>query len=427
MDMKRQLILVLGVVGVLTVGVAAYYRSASGSEGPSLTTAPVSRGSVVETVAATGALEAVTTVQVGTQVSGTIKALHADYNSTVRKGQVIAELEPSLFETQVEGARATVARLEAERERARVQLADANLKLRRARELAGAQLIATSDFEAADATARQAAAALNAAEAQVVQARASLNQTQVNLGHTVIRAPIDGVVISRSVDVGQTVAASMQAPTLFVLANDLKHMQVNASVDEADIGRVRPGQRVEFRVDAYPAEAFAGTVRQVRLEPVIEQNVVSYVTVIDVPNPRLLLRPGMTATVNIEVQRVDNALRVPSAALRFQPTAEVFDAVGQTSLRAAGREGTGREARSGSARQARVWVLKENRLVPIAVRASVSDGATTAVIAEDLGEGDRVVTATAAAGELRAASAATASPLLPRRPGANRSGQGGRR
>jgi HlyD family secretion protein len=420
--MKRQLILVFTALGLLTAGVAAYYRTANASAGPALTTAAVSRGAVVETVAATGALEAVTTVQVGTQVSGTIKALYADYNSRVRKGQIIAQLEPSLFETQVEGARATVVRLEAERERARVQLTDANIKLRRARELAAAQLIAASEFEAAEATARQAEAALHAAEAQVVQARASLNQSQVNLGHTTIRAPIDGVVISRNVDVGQTVAASMQAPTLFVLAKDLTHMQVNASVDEADIGRIRAGQPVEFRVDAYSTETFSGTVRQVRLAPVVEQNVVSYITVIDVPNPKLLLKPGMTANVNIEVQRAEAVLRVPSPALRFRPTAEVFEALGQKTPASAAGERVARETPSRSPRATRVWVLKGNQLTPVRVRPSVSDGAMTAVLAEGLSEGDQVVTAAA---EARSAAAQPGgSPLLPRRPRANRSTQG---
>ena len=417
--MKRRLILAFTLLGLFAIMAGAYYRSANASEGPTLTTAPVTRGSVIEAVAATGALEAVTTVQVGTQVSGTIKALYADYNSTVRKGQVIAQLEPSLFETQVEGARATVVRLEAERERARVQLEDANLKLRRARELAAGELIAASELEAAEAIARQAEAALHSADAQIVQARASLNQAQVNLGHTTIRAPIDGVVISRSVDVGQTVAASMQAPTLFVLARDLTHMQVNASVDEADIGHIKTGQPVEFRVDAYPNETFYGTVRQVRLEPVIEQNVVSYVTVIDVPNPKLLLKPGMTANVSIEVQRAENALRVPTAALRFRPTVEVFEALGQRPGPVAASERLEREGANRTPRQSRVWVLRDRQLTPVVVRASVTDGAMTAVVGDRLAEGERVVTA--AAGEVRAAATQpSGSPLLPRRPGANR-------
>src|SRR5213593_688171 len=329
MGMKKRVALVLVGLAVVTVTVAAYYRANHASGGPQLVTAAVSRGTVVETVEATGTLEAVTTVQVGTQVSGTIKELRDDFNSRVKKGQVIAELDPSLFQTQVDQARATLVRLQAEVEHARVQVEDTRVKLNRARELSARQLIPATDLETAEANANAATAALKAAEAQVTQARASLNQTDVNLEHTIIKAPIDGIVISSNVDVGQTVAASMQAPTLFIIANDLTEMRVNAKVDESDIGRIRPGQPVTFRVDAYPNETFTGTVSQVRLQPVVEQNVVSYVTVIDVPNRDLKLKPGMTATVTVEIARADNVLRVPAAATRFRPTADVFAALGQ--------------------------------------------------------------------------------------------------
>jgi HlyD family secretion protein len=407
--MTRKVIGFVLVLVALTAGVAAYYRSAGAGDEPGPVTARVTRGSVVETVSATGALEAVTTVQVGTQVSGTIKALFADYNSTVRKGQVIAQLEPSLFRTQVEGARATVARLQAEVDGARVQVADSQVKLRRARELAAAQLIAATELEAAEAAARQADAALKAAEAQVVQARASLNQSQVNLGHTTIVAPIDGVVISRSVDVGQTVAASMQAPTLFVLAQDLRRMQVNASVDEADIGRIADGQPVQFRVDAYPTERFSGVVRQVRLEPVVEQNVVSYVTVIDVPNPDLKLRPGMTATVTIEVARADDVLRVPNAALRFRPAS-----ASAATTRPQADAGTGNGRGGGNAA---VWRTHQGQLERVRVTTGISDGVTTAVLGGELRVDDDVVTATAEATRAATPAASGSSPLIPQRPG----------
>src|SRR4029079_10270544 len=205
------------------------------------------------------------------------------------QGQVIAELDPSLFDTQVAQERATVARLKAEVDRARVQAEDAKVKLGRAQDLAKQELIAKSDLDAAVSTSNAAEASVKSAEAQLVQAQASLNQAQVNLSHTVIRAPIDGVVIARNVNVGQTVAASMQAPTLFVLAQNLQEMQVNASVDESDIGKIQNKQPVRFRGDAHPNETFRGTVSQVRLQPMVEQNVVSYITVIDVPNPDLKL------------------------------------------------------------------------------------------------------------------------------------------
>jgi HlyD family secretion protein len=321
---------VLLVLEAAGVAGTMYYRRARPAEASStLITAPVTRGSVVESVQATGTLEAVTTVQVGTQVSGTIKSLHADFNSQVREGQVVAELEESAFRAQVEQASATLTRLQAERDRAKVQVEDVQIKLKRARELSARQLLPASDLDTAESNARQAEAALKSAEAQIVQSRASLNQSQVNLGYTIIKAPIDGVVVSRNVDVGQTVAASMQAPTLFVIARDLAEMQVSAAIDESDIGRIRTGQKVTFRVDAYPDEEFGGTVKQVRLQPVVTQNVVSYTTIISVPNPTLKLKPGMTATVTVEIARADNVLRLPGAAVRFRPSPELFASLGQ--------------------------------------------------------------------------------------------------
>ena len=259
----------------------------------------------------------------GTQVSGTILQLNADFNSLVRKGQVLARLDPSLFQTQIEQARANLIRAEADLERFRVSLDDARTKLKRANDLSEKKLIAQTEQEAAEVAVRSAEAQLRSQQAAVTQSQASLQQNQVNLAHTVIESPIDGLVISRNVDVGQTVAASMSAPTLFVLAADLTKMQVLASLDESDVGRIRPGQVVRFRVDAFPTEEFLGAVTQVRLQPTTVQNVVTYQTVIDVPNPALKLKPGMTANVNIEIARRRDALRVPNTALRFRPTAEI--------------------------------------------------------------------------------------------------------
>ena len=327
--LKRGLwtIVLLALVG--GGGYYGYLRYKGEKPALQLVTAIVSRGNVVQGIDATGRLQAVTTVQVGSQVSGTIKTLNADFNSQVKKGQVVAELEPSLFQTQVEQAEATVVRAQADLERSRVQLEDTRLKLARAKDLVTRKLIPQADFETAEANNRSAEAALKSAQANLVQGQASLNQNKVNLSHTIIEAPIDGVVINRNVDVGQTVAASMQAPTLFEIANDLAQMQVNANIAESDIGQVSIGQPVRFQVDAYPGENFTGTVKQVRLNPVIEQNVVSYVTVIAVPNSDLRLRPGMTANVTVEVARADDTLRVPTSAVRFSPTPELFAALGQ--------------------------------------------------------------------------------------------------
>jgi HlyD family secretion protein len=327
--MKKAIVSLL-VVGVIGASGYAYYHYKDSGPKFTVNTSAISRGDVVDTVGATGTLQAVTTVQVGTQVSGTISELHADFNSLVRKGQVLARLDPSLFQTQIEQAKANLVRSQADLERQKVALDDANTKLTRAKELSARQLLAKSDLDAAEIAAKSAEAQLKSSEAQITQAQASLNQNQVNLEHTVIEAPIDGLVISRNVDVGQTVAASMQAPTLFVLAADLTKMQVVANLDESDVGRIRPSQVVTFRVDAYPNETFRGAVSQVRLNPIVQQNVVTYATVIDVPNNDLKLKPGMTANVNVEIARSSNVLRVPNAALRFRPTTEMYAAIGQT-------------------------------------------------------------------------------------------------
>jgi HlyD family secretion protein len=383
---------------------AVYFRQAAAeAETPRYTTAAVTRGTVVAKVEATGTLQPVDTVEVGTQVTGTIKALNADFNSVVRKGQVIATLDPAVLQSQVDQARATVARLRADLERAKVTVKDGEVKLARARQLAQAQLLPQSDLDTAQVTYDSAIAGVKAAEAQLLQAQASLDQSQVNLSHTIITAPVDGIVLSRNVEVGQTVSAGLQAPTLFVIARDLATMQVYASVDEADIGRVQPGQPVTFTVDAYGAELFRGTVQQVRLQPVVAQNVVSYTTVIDVPNRAQKLKPGMTATVAIEVGRADEALRVPAAALRFRPVS----------------------AQAAASRGATVWVMRDGALAPVRVKTLVSDGAVTAIADGSLDDQAHVVTGLVTSATAQAAPASS-SPLMPSFQRRNAgSGQGG--
>jgi HlyD family secretion protein len=363
--MKRA-ITVLAIIAAIGAGVGAYKYRRGGSD-IQIQTAPITRGDIVDTVGATGTLQAVTTVQVGSQVSGNIKSLGADFNSIVKKGQVIAQLDPSLFEAQLQQARANfsqaqanLAKAESDLQRSKVMLLDAQQKYTRAKELADRNLLPLSDLDAAKTAVDTAQAGLASQQATVTQARAavamsqaSVNQSQVNLDHTTIVAPIDGIVTQRNVDVGQTVAASMQAPTLFVIAADLTKMQVNANVDEADVGRIRPGQHVTFRVDAYPTETFEGTVAQVRLQPVVVQNVTTYGTVIDVPNPQLKLKPGMTANVRVEIAKRSDVPRVPNAALRFRPTAELFAALNQpapSETQSAGGRGSQRaQGRQGSA------------------------------------------------------------------------------
>ena len=362
--MKRALIGLLIVLAV-GAGAGAYYIRRSAPE-IQVNTSPITRGDIVDTVGASGTLQAVTTVQVGSQVSGNISYLGADFNSIVKKGQVIARLDPSLFDAQLQQARANLSQARAnltksqsDLDRAKVQLTDAQQKYTRAKELAAKQLLPQSDLDAAKIAVDSAQASLASQQATVAQTQAAINQSQatvnqnqVNLDHTIIEAPIDGIIIQRSVDVGQTVAASMQAPTLFIIAADLTKMQVNANIDEADVGRIRPGQHVTFKVDAYPTDTFDGTVSQIRLQPVVVQNVTTYGTVIDVPNAQLKLKPGMTANVKVEIAKKTDALRVPNAALRFRPPTEVFAALNQAvppdALNSGGRGGRGGGAGRGN-------------------------------------------------------------------------------
>jgi HlyD family secretion protein len=324
----KKIILTLIVLAVVGGAAGAYYMR-KGVPEPTVTTLPLTRGDIAEVVEATGTLEAVETVDVGTQVSGVVEEMSVDYNDIVKKGQVIARLDPSIIQTQIEQATANVTRGLADLDRLKVNLADARRKYEQAKMLHEKQLIPRDQLETAELNVKTQESQIKSAEAGLVQTRSQLNTQKVNLGHTVIRAPITGIVISRSVDQGQTVAASMNAPVLYVLAADLTKMQVIANIDEAEIGRMRPGQPVTFTVDAYMGETFTGTVYQVRLLPATIQNVVTYSTVISVPNPEYKLKPGMTATVRIEIARRNNVLRAPAAALRFRPSNDVFAALKQ--------------------------------------------------------------------------------------------------
>jgi len=393
----------IAAVAVLSVGGAGtvYYRLGASAERPALLTSVVTRGAVVETVEATGTLQPVDTVEVGSQVTGTIVSLGADFNSRVREGQVLATLDPASLKAVVDQAAATVTRLNAEVNRAKVSLLDSETKLRRAGALSREQLISQADLDTAQTTRDVAQASLVSAQAQVVQARASLDQARVNLGHTTIRSPSEGVVLSRNVEVGQTVTSGLQTPTLFVLARDLQKMELQAAVDEADIGRVTDGQPVEFTVDAYGARRFTGRVSQVRLQPVVAQNVVSYTTMIDVDNPDLALKPGMTATVRIETARSNDTLRVPAAAVRFRPTSDVLQAMGQAADDT--RRGNGRA----------LWTMADGRLTRVPVHVGVSDGALVAVDGNAIQEGAVVVTGVAAGKTPSTTTAVPASPLVP--------------
>ncbi|WP_043110243.1 efflux RND transporter periplasmic adaptor subunit [Polycyclovorans algicola] len=287
--------------------------------GPRFTTATLDRGDLALTVAATGTLSALVTVEIGSQVSGRIASLHADYNSEVKQGDLIARIDPSLFEAAVQRARANLAVAEANVERAEIQLAEAERLERRITELTQRKLVSQSELDTAKAQVATTRADLRSSKASVQQTRASLVEAEANLRFTNIVSPTDGIVISRAVNVGQTVAASLQAPVLFTLAQDLRDMQVVAAISEADIGQLKEGQSVSFTVDAFPDQPFEGTLRQIRNAANVLQNVVTFDAVIDVDNPELQLRPGMTANVSILVAEKRDAVRIPNAALRFRP------------------------------------------------------------------------------------------------------------
>jgi HlyD family secretion protein len=436
--MRRILFIVIAIVAL---GGIAYYRLGA-EAAPTLVTAPVTRGPVVQRVEATGTVQPVDSVEVGSQVTGTINSLGATFNSVVHEGQVLATLDPAALQAQVDQARAALSRMNAELLQAKVTLSDAQIKLDRAERLAKEQLIPQADLDAAHVARDGAQAGLKSAEAQVVQGQASLSQAQVNVAHTIIKSPTDGIVLSRNVEVGQTVTSGLQTPTLFVIARDLGTMEVDASVDESDIGRVAVGQPVTFTLDAYGAETFSGKVTEVRLQPVVTNNVVTYTTIITVPNPGQKLKPGMTATVRIETARDDNALRVPAAALRFRPDSELFAALGQEmpkrqepgetagataaasrSIPAANRrnaraEDSRRPAAGTPGSRATIWQVVDGKLQPVRVTVRLSDGSTAAVESSKLQPGALVATGTRDSLDRVAQSStpASGSPLMPSMP-----------
>jgi HlyD family secretion protein len=362
---------ILVVVAVLAVaGAAAFALLRDGKEAVKYKTEAVARGDVLQTVTATGTVNPVTTVLVGTQVSGTIKDIYVDFNSPVTKGQLIARIDPATFEAQVAQARANLLLARANLQKAEATLVDARRTRDRNRELLRKDMVAQGDVDTAETNYETARAGVNASKAQVAQAEASLNNALTNLQYTRILSPVDGIVVSRNVDVGQTVAASFQTPTLFTIAQDLTKMQIDTNVDEADIGKVAVGQEVEFTVDAFPDVTFRGKVSQVRIAPIIVENVVTYDVVIVVDNPELKLKPGMTANVSIIVASKKGVLRIPNAALRFSPS-----------------QGGGAGLREGPG----VWVLRSGRPARVPVTTGISDGMYTELLKGELGEGQQVI------------------------------------
>ncbi|MGE0679685.1 MAG: efflux RND transporter periplasmic adaptor subunit [Candidatus Binatia bacterium] len=321
------------------------------------------------------------TVQVD---SGRIQQIFVDFNAPVQKGQLIAKIDPQLFGAAVEQARANTVAAQGNLTKAQAQAVDAERQYRRARALAERQLIALADVDTAETNAQAAQAQIEAAKGGVAQAQAALHQAQVNLAYTNIVSPTNGVVISRNVDVGQTVAASLQAPTLFLIAEDLAKMQVDTSVAEADVGKLQAGMSAIFTVDAYPNEPFTGKVRQIRNAPQNVQNVVTYDAVVDVENAELKLKPGMTANVTFIYAEKDQTLRIPNAALRFRPSPEFLTQMSQ------GVAGKARESASLDRRT--VWVLRDKKPEVILLKTGISDGTFTEMVEGDVHLGDLLIT-----------------------------------
>jgi HlyD family secretion protein len=418
------------IIGLLLVAIGALTAfKFEAAKAPQYFTEQVQKGDIQNVVQATGTINAVTTVQVGSQVSGTIQTLFADFNSHVTKDQVVARIEPSLFQGAVLQAKADLSDAQANLVAAKANLAKAQAAAVQTRQdyernqaLAAAGVIPAQQLDAAKAAAQTNDAAVGAAQAQVTQAAAQAQQkaaaltvAQTNLDHTIIRSPIDGTVIARSVDVGQTVAASLQAPTLFTIAQDLTKMQVYVATDESDVGAIQPGQAVTFKVDAFPTRTFSGKVSAVRLNATTVQNVVTYTTIVDFDNPDLKLFPGMTAYISIPVATASGVVKVPNGALRYTPdlTASQISAVYQKFGITAN---TGRGRKNGQSQDqavtALVWKLDSNKqLEPVQIRLGITDHTTTEVaqvLKGALVQGDHVVTG--AASSAKPSAIKTAAP-----------------
>lgn len=384
---------------LLAGGFAYMYFSDSGTAEYTYRTVSLEKGDITASVTATGSLSAVTVVEVGTQVSGTIKQIYVDYNQQVKKGQLIALIDPAVLQAKLEEAKANLAAAKAAVAKAKANVTDSDRNLKRNKELWNRQLIAKSELDTAETTHLANRASLQEAEAKVLQVQAALRQSETNLEYTRIISPENGVILSREVNVGQTVAASLSTPTLFTIAKDLADMQIETAVDEADIGRVKEGQDVEFTVDAYSGVTFKGTVRQVRISASTSDNVVTYPVIISVANPDLKLKPGMTANVSIITGRKINILKVPMAALRFSPppvdtpeaqTTSPFNPI--ISRRPRGgqgaAQGNGNAGKSGTI--STVWTVKGDTLgEKVQFHSGINDGSFVEVIAsQELNAGD---------------------------------------
>jgi HlyD family secretion protein len=414
---------------------------------PQYFTSKVERGDIHDVVEATGTINAVTTVQVGSQVSGTISRLYADFNSHVKKNQVIAEIDPSLFrgallqaQADLQNARANLAAAKASLVKAQATAEQTSADYARNAALAKEGVVAQQQLDQSKANNDSAQAGVNAAKAQVTQAAAQVSQkaaavsvAQTNLDHTIIRSPIDGTVVARNIDVGQTVAASLQAPTLFNIAQDLTKMQVYAATDESDVGQMKVGQPISFKVDAFPSDTFHGVISQIRMNPTTVQNVVTYNTIVDFDNPQTKLFPGMTAYVTIPVASATNVVKVPNGALRFTPDLKPDQLVAleqQAGIAPkTSRQGKAHNPQAGAKTNAQqphvaaqdtgiVWKLTaDKKLVPVQMKTGITDHTFTQVaqvLHGSINPGDQLVIGSASAAKASGGGAAAPGMGAPR-------------
>jgi HlyD family secretion protein len=395
LSMKMRWLLVSAVI-VVAAGAGLAWRAFDKPAAPKYVTVRVAKGDVIRTVVTTGSVNPVVTVQVGSYVSGPVKSLHCDFNTKVKAGQLCAKIDPRNYQVALDQAKANLSSARAQLEKDKASLAYAKVNYERDRGLVARGIVSQDTVDADKSAYEQAAAQVKLDEATIAQRQAALEGAQVNLDYTDIVSPVDGVVVSRNVDVGQTVAASFQTPTLFLIAKDLTKMQVDTNVSETDIGRVKLGDKATFTVEAYPKVTFEGRVTQVRKAPITVQNVVTYDAVIGVDNPELLLLPGMTANAKIITAQRDGVLRVPEQALRFEPQGLP--------------KSDGRNAARGAQRGARVWVLKDGAPVAVPVTVGLDDGTWAEITGGRLAEGDAVITDQSAAGAA-AAKRSTRTPF----------------
>lgn len=399
---RRGLYTSLAIVASLLVAWQVWVRYPRAEAPIAYVSAPAQKIDLARKVTATGTLSPLLQIEVGSQISGIISELRADFNSIVKQGDVVARLDPQIYESALTSSKARLASARADYTKAKAVAVNASAQHSRIQSLAKAGAMSESDEDAALATKRSSQASVSAASAAIAVAKASVEQAKLNLEYTTIRSPIDGVVVSRSVDVGQTVAASLSAPVLFLIAEDLRKMEVHTSVSESDIGELKQGMAVEFSVDAFSGETFKGVVKQVRFEATTVSNVVTYDAVVEVQNEELKLRPGMTATVSFVIEARENALIVSNKALNYRPSSPP-DNMGPPN--AATGQGT-RPARGDQPRQrpnedkkrARVFVLRDGAPLVARIEIGMTDGTSTEVVGGELKEGDIVITSESSKG-----------------------------